>query len=86
MRATFSVGFRFICIVLVPPDCVVRSCPEFVVSSRWNHGAQETFVPQEGIRQEGRQEEGGQAVGQAQREEGRQEAPFPQAQVQEGWR
>ena len=66
--------------------CSCRGCRSFVVSSLWNHGAQETCVAQEGVRQEGRQEEGGQAVGQAQREEGRQEAPFPQAFLQEGRR
>ena len=67
------------------PLCSSQICLAFVVSRRWNHGAQETFLAQEGLRQEGWQEEGGQAVGQAQREEGRQEAPLPQAQVQEGW-
>ena len=70
----------------VSPDCAARSsCPEPVVSSRLNHGSQETFLAQEGVRQEeGRQEEVGQAFGQAQCQEGQQEAPFPQAQVQEG--
>ena len=66
--------------------CSSQICLEFVVPRLWNHGAQETFLAQEGLRQEGWQEEVGQAVGQAQREEGRQEAQFPQAQVQEGRR
>ena len=80
-------GVRFCGIALFSPDFPVRrNCLAFVVSSRRNHGAQETFFAQEGLRQEGWQEEVGQAVGQAQREEGRQEAQFPQAQVQEGWR
>ena len=53
--------------------------------SQQSHGAEETFLAQEGVREEGRQEEG-EAFGQAQREEARVEAPLPQAQVQEGWR
>ena len=69
-----------------PPRFLVRSsCVAPVVPSRLDHGAEETFLAQEGGREEGRQEEG-QAVGQAQREEARVEAPFPQAQVEEGRR
>ena len=81
----FVIYFLTVAFLLTSPGCVVRrSCLSFVVSSRLHHGAQETFVAQEGLRQEGRQEEVGPAFGQAQCEEGRQEAPFPQAQVQEG--
>ena len=69
-----------------PPRFLVRSsCVAPVVPSRLIHGAEETFLAQEGGREEGWQEEG-QAFGQAQREEARVEAPFPQAQVEEGRR
>ena len=73
-------------VAIAPPRSSVRSsCVAPVVPSRLNHGAEETFLAQKGGREEGRQEEG-QAFGQAQREEARVEAPFPQAQVEEGRR
>ena len=75
----------FCALVHLPWSQIDCSCHARVVPSLWNHGAEETFVAQEGVREEGRQEEVPPFVEAPQREEGRfEEAPFPQAQVQEG--
>ena len=87
MASEFQCGSIYSVFCVVSPECPARSCFDPVVFSRLNHGAQETFLAPQGVRQEGRQEEGVQAFGQAQCEEGwQQEAPFPQAQLQEGRR
>ena len=87
MANEFQCGSIYSVCCVVSPECPARSCFDPVVFSRLNHGAQETFLAPQGVRQEGRQEEGVQAFGQAQCEEGwQQEAPFPQAQLQEGRR
>ena len=83
-RCAHSVVFgesRFVLHGSLPAD---RSCHEPVVSSRSNHGAQETFLAQEGVREEGRQEEVPPLVEAPQREEGQLQASLPQAQVEEG--
>ena len=75
----------FCALVRLPWSQIDCSCHARVVPSLWNHGAEETFVAQEGVREEGRQEEVPPLV-QAQREEGQLQASLPQAQVQEGRR
>ena len=84
-RFAAVVGRRVhFCFAIWPASpCILdrrRSCPAPVSPlSQQSHGAEETFLAQKGVREEGRQEEG-EALGQAQREEARVEAP------QEGWR
>ena len=92
-RFAAVVGRRVhFCFAIWPASpCILdrrRSCPAPVSPlSQQSHGAEETFLAQKGVRQEGWQEEVVPPVppfGQAQLEEGWLQAPFPQAQVQEG--
>ena len=75
----------WVCLWIASPLVVVRnSCAAPVVPSRLNHGAEETFLAQKGVREEGRQEEVPPLVEAPQREEGQLQASLPQAQVEEG--